>query len=249
MTKGFDIKAEGVIDLALLLQRINDVALPFAMQNTLNEVARDTKMRNLAKSVNAEFRMRKSSFFRANSGYKAYKAKDFGYNINRLKSEVGIVGAKKAYDKATSQVGNQETATPIKRSINPLGEKPQTSSNIDILSKKPEIYDSSKANNEPFAYLRAIQRAKSRKAGVIFAKYGRGTLRRVDRIERRKPTKANPYKYRIKTTPIASYIKDGFVSLVKERPFLTNAVNLSLQNVQAIFEKNAQKQFERLRKS
>ncbi|MFA5299675.1 MAG: hypothetical protein WC389_15940 [Lutibacter sp.] len=247
--KAFDIKSEGLIDLALLLQQINDVALPFAMQNTLNEVARDTKMKNLAKSINEQFRMRRSSFFRANSGYKAYKAKDFGYNINKLKSEVGIVGAKKEHDKATSQVGNQETAKPIKRSINPLGEKLQTADNIDILGKKPEIYDSSKDSITPFAYLRSIQRAQRRGAGIIFAKYGRGTVRRVDKFERKKPTKYNPYKYRIKTTPIASYIKDGYVSLVRERPFLTNAVNLSLQNVQSIFEKNAQKQFERLRKS
>jgi hypothetical protein len=247
MAKEFDIKSEGMIDLALLLQQINDVALPFAMQNTLNDVARDVKMKTLLKSANAEFSVRRPTFFRANSGYKSHKAKEFGYNINRLRAEVGMTEAKKPFDKATSQVGNQETATPIKRSINPLGEKPQTSGNIDVLSKKPEIYDSSTGNGE-HAYLRAIQRAQSRGAGVIFAKGERGTLRKVNYMKKRKPTKSNPLKYSIETTPIASYLKGGFVKLAVKRPFLTNAVAMSMTDVQAIFEKNATKQFERLRK-
>jgi hypothetical protein len=247
MAKTFDIRSKELIDLTLLLQQINDVALPFAMQNTLNDVARDVKIKTLLKSANKHFNVRRASFFRANSGYKAYKAKEFGYNINKLKAEVGIIAANKPHDKATEQVGHQETAKPIKRSINPLGEKPQTQDVIDILNKKPEIYDSSKDGNSTF--LVSIRRAKLRNTGIIFAKYGRGTVRRVDYIKRRKPTKSHPYKYSIQTTPIASYIHSGFVSLTKERPFLTNAVALSMENVQSIFEKNAKKQFERLRKS
>lgn len=246
MAKEFDIKAEGMVDLALLLQQINDVALPFAMQNTLNDIARDVKTKALTKSANAHFSVRRPTFFRANSGYKSYKAKDFGYNINRLRAEVGMTEAKKAYDKATEQIGSQETASPIKRSINPLGEKPLTSVDIDILSKKPEIYDSS-INTGEHAYFRAVQRAQSRGSGVIFARGGRGTLRKVNSIKKRKPTKADPRKYIIKTTPIASYLKGGFVKLSTRRPFLTGAVAMSMGNVQSIFEKNARKQFERLR--
>lgn len=248
MSKHFYIKTNELTKLALKLQRINDVALPFAVQNTLNRTARDVKVNSLLQTTNRLFTIRKRTFFKANSGYRTYKAKKFGYNINRLRAEVGIIKSAKPHDKATEQVGHQETAQKIKRSINPLGEKPKSKSTIDILSKKPEVYDS-QSNNEEFAYIRTIERAKRKNTGVIFAKGRRGALRRVDKLQKRKPTKKNPYKYAIKTTPIASYKKGGYVILRKERHFLTDAVKLSRDKViEKFFIEEANKQFERVMK-
>lgn len=243
----FYIKTEEITDLALRLQKINDVALPFAVQNTLNEIAGTVKINTLQKSAAKEFDVQRPTFFKANSGYKAYKAKDFNYNLNKIKSQVGMTAANKAHDKATEQIGSQETATPIKRSINPLGSKPQTKSVIDILSKKPEIYDSSSGSN-PVTFLRTLQRAKSRGSGVIFAKGNRGALRQIKRFDRRKPTKGNPRKYTIETKPIASYIKSGYVKLNVKRPFLTNAIVTALMDVQTVFEEKAKYQIERAMK-
>jgi len=241
MAKAFYVKTDELVNLSLALQRINDVALPFAVQNTLNAIARDVKINTLKESANEEFDVKKRTFFTANSGYKAYKAKDFGYNINRLKAEVGMIQARKPYDKATEQIGHQETATPIDRSINPLGDKPKSKAVIDLLSKKPEIYE----GGSPQEFIRTISRADQRKAGVIFKKGNRGTLRKVS-IKKRKPTKKNPFKYTIKTTPIASYIKGGKVKLKKRRPFLTGAVIKSMNaNVETFFKAKVEDQIKR----
>lgn len=245
MSRQFYIQTKELTDLTLKLQQINDVALAFAVQNTLNRVARDVKVNSLQQTTNRLFTIRKRTFFKANSGFKTYKAKQFGYNINRLKSEVGIIKSRKPNEKATEQVGHQQTAKKIKRSINPLGDKTQTKSNINILSKKPEVYDSQKDTGE-FVYLRKIQTAKRRNSGIIFSKGGRGALHKVNKITKRRPTKRNPNKFIIKTTPIASYIKHGQVKLRKERPFLNDAVKLSTNKLmEQIFIEEANKQIER----
>jgi hypothetical protein len=243
MAKAFYIKTDELVNLSLALQRINDVALPFAVQNTLNIMVKIVKKDVLIETTNDEFDVKRRTFFTANSAYKTYKAKDFGYNISRLKAEVGMVEARKPHDKATEQIGHQETATPIDRSINPLGTKPKSKAVIDLLSKKPEVYE--KGNNTE--YLRTIARAYKRKAGVIFSDGKKGTLRKINKFQRRKkPTKRNPYRYVISTKPVASYIKQGKVKLTKKRPFLTLAVNRTLsKHVGPIFKNQAEDQIKR----
>lgn len=248
MSRFFYIQTKELADLSLKLQRINDVALPFAVQNTLNRVARDVKINSLKQTTNKMFTIRKRTFFTANSGYKSYKAKQFGYNINRLKAEIGITKSVKPNEKATEQVGSQQTATNIKRSINPLGEKSKPKSVINILSKKPEVYDS-QADNGEFAYIRTVQKAYRSNTGVIFKKGNRGALHRITNMKKRKPTKKNPNKFIIKTIPIASYIKSGEVKLTKKRPFLNDAVIMSSNKLmERFFIEEANKQIERVRR-
>ena len=242
MAKDFFIKTDDLVNLTLALQNINDVALPFAVQNTLNRVARDVKINTLTDTTSKHFKLKKKAFFKANSGFKSHKAKEVNYNINRLKAEVGIIEARKPFDKATEQVGHQETAKPIDRSINPLGSKPKSKGIIDILSKKPEIYEA--GNSDKF--IQTIGRAKRRGSGVIFKKGNRGTLRKINTFKRRKPTKRNPFRYLIKTTPVASYIKGGEVKLTKRRPFLTEAVEKSMNSkLEKIFKEQAEDQVKR----
>lgn len=242
MAKAFYIKTDELVNLTLALQEINDVALPFAVQNTLNKIARDVKINTLHDSTNKYFDIKKKSFFKANSGFKSHKAKEVNYNINRLKAEVGIIAARKPFDKATGQVGHQETAKPIDREINPLGTRPKSKGIIDLLSKKPEVYEA--GDSEKF--IQVIGRAKRKGSGVIFKKRNRGALRKINTFKRRKPTKRNPFRYTIKTTPIASYIKGGEVKLTKRRPFLTEAVKKSMgKNLDKIFKEQAEDQIKR----
>jgi hypothetical protein len=154
---------------------------------------------------------------------------------------VGITQARKPHDKATKQIGHQQTATNIDRSINPLGEKPLTKKNIDILSKKPEIYEKGEGD-----YIKKITRAQATNSAVIFAKGRRGAVRRVDKLKQRKPTKKNRLKYTIKTAPIASYIKGGEVKLTKKRPFFNEAVLKAMKDVNDIFIKKAEWQIKRV---
>lgn len=249
--KQFYVKNDQLLNYTLSLQRINDVALPFAVQNTLNAVARDTKKRTLKKSTEEQFDVKKKTFFTANSAFKTHKAKEFNYNINRLKAEVGITKGKKANEKATEQVGMQQTASPIKRSINPLGNKPQTKTTIDILSKKPEVYDSSQPYPEgnSVAYIRRAQRAHRNRSGFLVKNGRRGAVNRVRSIKRRKPTKRDPRRMLINLEPIASYQESGIVDLRLKRPFLDNAVIQSSHDImERTFIKEAEKQIERVTK-
>lgn len=244
----FSIKSENLIDYTLALQRINDVALPMAVQNALNSVVKDVKKTTLDRYTNRFFKIKRRSFFKSNSAYKPYKAKQFNYNVNRLKAEVGITKGKNPAEKATEQVGNQQTATPIKRSINPLGEKPQTKATIDILSKKPVIYDSLQSYPEgnSVAYIRRAQLAKRNNAGFLIKKGNRGAVNRVVSIRTRKPTKSDPRRMVVNVKPIASYISSGYVKLKKKKPFLNAAAISSMKNImEDEFIKEAGKQVDR----
>lgn len=247
----FSIKSNELIDFTLRLQKINSVALPFAMQNALNAVARDVKKRTLDISVNKEFNVKRKTFFRANSAFKPYKAKQFNYNINRLRSEVGITKGKKPNDKATEQVGHQQTAKSIKRGINPLGDKPQTKKVIDILNKKPEFVEYNDNDEQRvFKYIRGASRAKRRNAAlVITSSKGTGSVHQVKAFRKRKPTKNNPNKSIIKLKNIASYHKGGKIKLKKKAPFLNNAALKSTkETLNKEFIKAAEKQIERVLK-
>jgi len=242
----FSIKSEGLIEYTLALQKINDISLPIAVQEALNEVAKDVKKRTLMKSANQEFDIDKKTFFTANSGYKPYKAKQFNYNINKMHADVGMLKGTKANEKATEQIGNQQTATPIQRGVNPLGNKPQTKAVIDVLSKKPEIMTWNESDREKtvYNYIRGAVRAKQRGAALVIKKTGAtGKVMRIKKFEKRKPTSDNPKKSTIEMDNIASYHKGGSVKLRKPRPFLNNAATTSTDEMlEKAFIKAAEKQ-------
>ncbi|MDX5583645.1 MAG: hypothetical protein QNK20_01755 [Aureibaculum sp.] len=246
----FYVDSEQLLNYTLKLQKINDVALPIALQNTLNSVAADVKKRTLKISTEEQFKIKKKTFFNANSGYVGHKAKDFNYNINKLKAEVGIIKGKKAKEKATEQVGNQQTATSIKRSINPLGNKPKTKAIIDILSKKPEVYQNETSGFNPGSYYRKLARANKNKTPFLY-KNSSGTRGSVGIVKSFRRLKSGKKKGRIAANiqPIASYKKGGTVKLRKKRPFLDNAVKKSVKEMmESNFIKEAEKQVQRVLK-
>jgi len=249
MAKPFYITTDELIDLTLSLQKINDVALPFAVQYSLNEVARKAKTKYLAQTTNEMFDIKRKNFFKANSAYQTHTAKEFNYNINRLKASVGITQANKAHDKATEQVGHQQTAENINRSINPLGTKPQTAAIIDVISKKPEVYDYAEQNGfNPSVYFRTVGRAKKRNAPFLLKNSNRGTLHLVKSMTRFNAGKRKGF-LNIKLQPIASYIKGGQVKLQKKKPFLNLAARRSMIAImEETFKKEAIIQVERAMK-
>jgi len=246
----FFVKSDQLLNYTLSLQKINSVALPFAVQNTLNAVSKDVKKRTLKKLTEQQFDIKKRTFFTANSAFKPYKAKQFNYNINRIKSEVGITKGKKANEKATKQVGYQQTATPIKRSVNPLGDKPQTKAIIDVLSKKPEIYQNESGGFNPGVYYNKVARAKKRNAPFLFKNSSgtKGSIGRVRKFQRRKTGKEKG-RLNIDIQPLASYKKSGYVRLRKKKPFLNEAAKKSMIDIlDKEFVKEVEKQVERAMK-
>jgi hypothetical protein len=249
MPKFLDIKSDELIDYTLKLQKINDVALPIAAQNTLNSVVVGVKFKYLDETTNKMFTIRKRTFFKANSRFTKHKAKEFGYNINRLNAQVGIIKSKKANEKATEQVGNQQTATNIKRSINPLSKKPVRKNVIDVLNKKPEIYSySDEGGFNPKSYYKKAGRAKKRNAPFIVANRGRGRVNMIKKMNRFKSGKRKG-RINMKMLAIGSYIKDGEVKLTKRKPFLNRAAEIAMNNMlEKEFMKEADRQFKRVMK-
>lgn len=243
MAKFLDIKSDELINHTLKLQKINDVALPIAVQNSLNKVVREVKFTYLKQTTNSMFNIKKRTFFSANSRFNMYKAKQFGYNINKLAAFVGIIKGKKPNEKATEQVGAQQTASNVKRSINPLGTKPVRKTVIDVLSKKPVINTESSFNRK--TYYRDARKAFNRKAPFIVANSaGRGRVNMVKSMRRLKSG-----KFKVKLIPIASYIKDGEVKLKVRKPFLNVATKKGMDLVLTKeFLRQADIQFKRVMK-
>lgn len=69
------------------LKRLHRSDLPLAIRATLNDMAFDVKKNTLLQSADKEFILRNRTFFRKVSGVK----KATGFNIQNMKSEVGIV--------------------------------------------------------------------------------------------------------------------------------------------------------------
>lgn len=252
----FSIKSKELINFTLGLQRINDIALPLSVQNSLNSVVRDTKQRTLDQVTNQMFDVNKKTFFKTHSAYKPYKAKQFNYNINKLKADVMITKGKNPKEKAAEQVAHQPTAKPIKRGINPLGNKPQKKAIIDILSKKPEFVEDREklrdGGRPVYNYIRAASRARRRKAPLVLLSSSglTGSVNRVKTFRKRRPTKNNPNKSIIKMENIASYHKGGEVKLTKKYKFLDESLEKSAQEtLSKKFVEEAEKQFERILKT
>lgn len=252
----FSIDSKELIDYTLKLQRINDVALPFATQNSLNSVVRNTKKNTLDQVTNRMFDVQKKNFFKSHSAFKPYKAKQFNYDINKLHADVMITKGNNPKETAAEQVAKQQTASPIKRSINPLGNKPQKKGVIDMLRKKPEFVENremiGKDSATTSSYIRGASRARRRKAPLVLLSSSglTGSVNRVKSFRKRKPTKRNPNKSIIKMQNIASYNKGGYVKLSKKYKFLDDSLQKSANDIlSSEFVKESEKQFKRVMNS
>lgn len=249
----FSIKSKELIDFTLRLQKINDVALPIATQNALNSTVRDAKKRTLALTTNKMFDVNRPNFFKSNSGFQSFSAKKFNYNINKLHANLNILKSTKANEKATEQVAHQATAKSIKRSVNPLGNKPQKKTIVDILNNKAEFVENREALRKGDQkaisdYIDSAERAKKRNAPLVILSTGRktGAMYRVKSFRRRKPTKNDPRQSVFKLKNIASYNKGGHVKLTKKYQFLEESVQKSAKDILGKeFVKEAEKQFAR----
>jgi hypothetical protein len=245
----FNIKSEELIDYTLALQKVSSVALPFAVQNAFNDVVKNVKEKTLEQSTSEMFDVQKKNFFKANSGYEAHKPKDFNYNLNKLKAGAGIIKSNKPNEKATEQLESHESNQTIDRSINPLGNRPQTTRVIDILSKKPEIIVYSESNPDSnYHYIRGAARARKRNASLVITNSkGVGHVYEVRKFKSRKPTKKDPRNSIIKLKTLATYHHDGTVQIRRRSMFMPNALNRSANAIlKDSFIKNANIQINKI---
>ena len=98
-------KGENLINFSHKLSKMHRSALPNAVRFTLTDAAKDVKFNTLAKHAKKEFTVRKPSFFRAFSAYKAAS----GFNISSMKSTAGMT-KKDSKSVASTEIGKQQYA-------------------------------------------------------------------------------------------------------------------------------------------
>jgi hypothetical protein len=243
------------------LKSMHKSAFPNAVRETLSKAALNVKQQTMPKSAKKQFTQRSPNFFKANSSVDFAK----GYNVNQMKSVVGFVSTKLQLGKnnyAIKDLEQQEYGGRIKRrAFIPMsrartGNNPNK--NVKLINRLENIDFSNviKANrrrsqgkaikikSKKQAFIRAAIMAKKLHGDEAYVlgnnKAGKKTLSRIDSISTDLKTK----KIVIKRTPLYSFEK-GRTVRVESTSFMKRASFETQSNMEAIFIKEAQKQFER----
>lgn len=214
-----DVNAAGVIKYANDLDKIKNTLLPYAVKNTLNDLAFATK-RQAPLVAEENFIIRNKSLFRASVLVNKATARE----INSMRSEVGVFNKN---GKVAEGLAKQEIGGHAQRGLIQM----DTSRVSNLLQKKVK-----KAN-----FLQNVKLPTSRKKGsgtgfVMIKKGGKGTL-----FATKKTRGKN------KLIPIYSFLKNRRIQ-IKKRPFIKTAADIESRNINSIFIKNAEKQLKRISK-
>ena len=253
-----DVNSDGLVWYSNQLEKMHQSAFPNAVRGTLNGLAFDVKKTTMPKEA-SKFTNRNKTFFKANS--RVDKAK--GFDVNRMESTVGFIaksGTKN--NKAVEELEQQEFGGVIKdRELIPLkiarigksGDRKVNSKNR--LSALPKVTDKSvfdakknKSKSKKQRYIRTIIAAKKSKnsttyiLGNPYTKKGirQQTLSRIDVFGSNLKTR----KLIVERTPLYSYSKNRLVK-IKPTNFMKRASYESGLNINEIFRKEAQRQYER----
>jgi len=236
MQKSFNINSTAVVKLTNRLEKINRVAMPIAVRSTLNDAAFDLRQKELPQSYNDNFTVRKPSFIKAGTTLQKVSKT---YKINEMQSAVGL------NTKGAKLAEQEEGATVSNRDYIPLQGARVGNDRNKLVSKKfylknilPNLRGNTKniftgKNAQPL--IRAAF-----KAGVGGALIYNDVLFQV-RITKNKP------KLFIKLVSVYSY-KENRIYKLKPREFMKNASAKSYFKVEDFYTKNANYQFNRLKK-
>jgi hypothetical protein len=243
------------------LRKMHKSALPNAIRETLSKAALNVKQDTMPRSAKKAFVNRSPNFFKANSSVDFAK----GYNVSQMKATVGFIETKlqnKSTNFAVKDLEQQEDGGKIKgRSFIPTdeartGKKPNklvkksnriTSIDFSNVVKANRIASKLSGRNKKQAFIRAAIMAKKLHGDNAYvlgnAKNGKRTLSRINTIA----SKANTQRLIIDRTPLYSY-KQGRAVKVNPTNFMKRASFETQSQMNAIFIKEAQKQFERANK-
>lgn len=240
------------------LRKMHKSALPNAIRETLSKAALNVKQQTMPRSAKKEFTNRAPNFFKANSSVDFAK----GYNVAQMKATVGFVSTKLQLGKnnfAIKDLEQQEHGGAIKgrnfvptdkartgNSANKLVKKKNRLTDIDLskVVKANRIASKLSGRNKKQAFIRAAIMAKKLHGDEAYvlgnAKNGKRTLSRINSVS----TDLKTRKLKIDRTPLYTY-KQGRIVRVKPTDFMKRASQETQSQMNAIFIKEAQKQFER----
>lgn len=228
------------------LKKMHRSDLPLTIRATLNDMAFDVKQSTLLQSADKEFILRNPTFFKKHSGVK----KATGFNINSMKSEVGIIpaGLKSAENLTKQEYGgtiqdrstifmNQARISKDKskkvRKVNYLGTK-------GLVGGKPLKGYGKRSRKSNFVAAAFV--AKRENKNLLWETKRGYTLFSINNIKF--SGNGSDRNAKINAIPIANYEKNRNVKIIS-RPFLRNASKLTYRKQEHLFIMNARKRMEK----
>lgn len=220
------------------LRKMHKSDMPLAVRGTLNDLAFDVKKNTLLPGADKFFILRNPSFFKRYSGVQ----KATGFNINSMRSEVGIIPGSST---AARQLTRQEYGGTIpKRSMIYINTARVGGSKSKIVRKSNYMNAKKIVRGQP-------NRVRSKKSqfvadAFVANKYNlflltENTLFDVKGI---KFGKGKTRKVFVRLNPIADYEKNRSVS-VKSTYFLRKASQVTYQKQTSFFLNNAKRRFQK----
>lgn len=256
-TKMIIYEGKGVIDFSHKLSKMHKSALPNTVRFTLNDLAKDVKVKTLQEESKDQFQVRKPTFFKKYSGFQQAG----GYNIAKMQSTVGMVKGGDSKSRASTDIAQQQTAGTVpNKSFMPTknmrtGKGLVKKEYLTKINKKPiglKGYKfGHKFGNNKIAGTRKsnfISRViKAHNSNRPFLYYdgdykGEGLIFDVTRL-----TMNTKKEFSFKLKRIATYQENRSIRLNKRKPFVINAATEAAKKGNDYYIRNAERQFRRFR--
>lgn len=213
-----NVNTDALIGLTARLEGMHRSAFPSAVRNTLNDAAFEAK-KNIPETARGKFTIRQQNLFRTFSGVN----KAAGFDVNRMKSQVGLDASKPKSDELIEGLSAQETGGTIQgRKLIAHDKARIGSSNAKKVSRKNLL-----SNIRSFS--KKGKRVKGSKYVLIKQSAAKGTL-----------FEANKGKLK----PLYNYINNRARNL-KKRSFILPAALKASKRMDAFYIKNANRQFQK----
>lgn len=229
-----NINTDAAVVFTNKLEKLHKSGLPVAVRSTLNSAAFDVKQKTMPLQAKSDFKERNKNFLKATS--KVLMAK--GFNISKMKSEVGFVGGQK--NQAVRDLEKQEKGGIIGgRSFIPMNTARAGNSNDKSVRKNNRL-----SNLKNIRNIDKINQRTGRnnlykavhKSGVGGKVIYKETLFDIKDISRGK----------IKLIPLFSYQKNRKVK-VNSTSFMEKATLNSARKLENFYKIEAEKQIKRLK--
>jgi hypothetical protein len=224
MPQIFDIDNDRFVWFTNKLEKLPRSALPKAVKETLNGLAKDLKKTEMPIQAEKEFVNREKNFFKANSSINFAS----GFDIERMRAETGFFGKSQAVEDLNQQEhggkidGRSFIATDVARTSRSKSKK--VSKKNQLRSIKNVVRTSS---TNPLPKAVAV-------AGIGNHVLHKGMLFRIENIQGKK----------FKLLAVYSYKKGRSVS-VKATHFMEKATQKTAKKAPEIYKKEAEVQFSR----
>lgn len=224
MPQIFNINNDRFVWLTNKLEKMHKSALPKAVKETLNGLAKDLKRTEMPKQAEKEFVNREKNFFKANSSVNFAQ----GYDIERMQAETGFFGKSQAVEDLNQQEyggkidGRSFIATDVARTSKSKSKKVARKNQLRAIKNVVRT-----TSNNPLPKAVNV-------AGIGNHVLHKGMLFRVDNIQGKK----------FKLTAVYSYKKGRSVS-VKATHFMRKATQKTAKKAPEIYKKEAEIQFSR----